>query len=415
MKLFEKSIFSIFKRKKKKPALEETAAALAPDPAPIPAQTDALEVRVEEISQDCLPDEALLCEVKDEGLLKRLCSFVPVAVKAGSAAGKAASAISSSGETLYRVVIPSGAKLARSKEVAGAVRGFYRGTGGVAGHANLIPAGSVQAVTALTGVAVAAMRVASLIVGQYYMDRIHRELGALHTEIADVSDFQDSEFQSRVLSLVVHVEKIADFELEILENDELRHFKLAQLDGLEEECTKLLIQVNLSLCKIARRSGPDYAAYEKTLPKIEILLAEQKRLLCVLDRIAALRYALHFGGVSRAQCEALLTPFKEQAQKTREEIASWHLGTMERLQVDLKAGRRKRRGLDRAIHFLPGLFKDAWNYRAIDEKSARMMAAQAKAEEVAMGEQTDYYADDVELFSVGGKFYYLPHDDATKD
>ena len=54
------------------------------------------------------------------------------------------------------------------------------------------------------------------------------------------ADFQDNEYRSRVFSLVSHVKRIAEFQGEILENEELRLSKIAQLDSLEEECTQLL-------------------------------------------------------------------------------------------------------------------------------------------------------------------------------
>ena len=46
--------------------------------------------------------------------------------------------------------------------------------------------------------------------------------------------YGSNEYRSRVFSLVAHVKKIADFQTEILENDELRLSKIAQLDSLEE-------------------------------------------------------------------------------------------------------------------------------------------------------------------------------------
>ena len=54
------------------------------------------------------------------------------------------------------------------------------------------------------------------------------------------SGVQNNEYRSRVFSLVAHIKKIADFQVEILENEELRLSKISQLDSLEEECTKAI-------------------------------------------------------------------------------------------------------------------------------------------------------------------------------
>ena len=69
--------------------------------------------------------------------------------------------------------------------------------------------------------ATAAMGVASMVVGQYYMTQINAELGAISDGISEIQNFQDNEYRSRVFSLVAHVKKIADFQTEILENNEL--------------------------------------------------------------------------------------------------------------------------------------------------------------------------------------------------
>ena len=82
------------------------------------------------------------------------------------------------------------------------------------------------------------MSVASMVVGQYYMTQINEELGAIIYCISIISYFQYNEYRIRFFSLVAHVKKIADFQTEILENDELRLSKIAQLDSLEEECTR---------------------------------------------------------------------------------------------------------------------------------------------------------------------------------
>lgn len=76
--------------------------------------------------------------------------------------------------------------------------------------------------------------------------------------ISHIQDFQDNEYRSRVFSLVAHVKKIADFEAEILENEVLRLSKISQLDSLEEECTQLLGQANLTLAGFSKKNELDY-------------------------------------------------------------------------------------------------------------------------------------------------------------
>lgn len=106
----------------------------------------------------------------------------------------------------------------------------------IRGHANLVAVEAQKGTAVAANTAAAAMGVASMIVGQYYMTQINAEIGVISDGISQIQNFQDNEYRSRVFSLVAHVKKIADFQTEILENDESRFSKIAQLDSLEEEC-----------------------------------------------------------------------------------------------------------------------------------------------------------------------------------
>lgn len=196
---------------------------------------------------DAISDETKLVEITDSKVLAHINNLVPGLAQAGNAANNATQAVKANGEVLYRAIIPAGAKLTDSKAMEGAVRGFYHGADGIRGHANLVAVEAQKGTAVAANTAAAAMGVASMIVGQYYMTQINAELGVISDGISQIQNFQDNEYRSRVFSLVAHVKKIADFQTEILENDELRLSKIAQLDSLEEECTKLLGQANLTL------------------------------------------------------------------------------------------------------------------------------------------------------------------------
>lgn len=152
-----------------------------------------------------------------------------------------------------------------SKAMEGAVRGIYHGDDGIRGHANLVAVEAQKGTATVVNTAAAAMGVASMVVGQYYMTQINTELGVISDGISQIQDFQDNEYRSRVFSLVAHVKKIADFQAEILENEKLRLSKISQLDSLEEECTQLLGQANLTLAGFAKKNELDYEEYEKAL------------------------------------------------------------------------------------------------------------------------------------------------------
>lgn len=376
--------------------------------------SNELVIQMEMLPAEGIEDESKLVEITDSKVLAHVNNLVPGLAQAGNAANNAAQAVQAvNGEVLYRAVIPAGAKLTNSKAMEGAVRGIYHGADGIKGHANLVAVEAQKGTAVVANTAAAAMGVASMVVGQYYMTQINAELGEISDGISQIQDFQDNEYRSRVFSLVAHVKKIADFQTEILENDELRLSKIAQLDSLEEECTQLLGQANLTLAGFAKKTGLDYEAYEKALGNAQNWFMYQKSLLDVLYKISDLRYTLHLGAVSREQCVALLPTYTKQVSDTQERLTAWHDGTTQRLGIETDEIRRKRAGFDGVIHFLPGLFNDDFNFRSIEKKTAKMITAQASGHEsLHTVDTSELYAEDVQLISKGGKLYYLPESKA---
>ena len=219
---------------------EERAIAVSND---APAE---LAIEMEMLPAEAIKDKNALIEITDSKVLAHVNNLVPGLAQAGNAANNVAQAVqAANGGVLYRAIIPAGAKLTDSKTMEGAVRGFYRGADGIQGHANLVAVEAQKGTAVVANTAAAAMGVASMVVGQYYMTQINAELGVISDGISEIQNFQDNEYRSRVFSLVAHVKKIADFQTEILENNELRISKINQLDSLEEECTQLLGQASV--------------------------------------------------------------------------------------------------------------------------------------------------------------------------
>lgn len=377
--------------------------------------SNELIIQMEMLPAEAIEDETKLVEITDSKVLAHVNNLVPGLAQAGNAANNAAQAAKVNGEVLYRAVLPTGAKLSKSHTLEGAVKEMYHGANGIKGHADWLPVEAQKGTAVVANTAATAMGVASMVVGQYYMTQINAELGEISDGISQIQDFQDNEYRSRVFSLVAHVKKIADFQIEILENDELRLSKIAQLDSLEEECTQLLGQANLTLAGFAKKTGLDYEAYEKALENAQNWFMYQKSLLDVLYKISDLRYTLHLGAVSRKQCVALLPTYTKQVSDTQERLTAWHDGTTQRLGIETDEIRRKRAGFDGVIHFLPGLFNDDFNFRSIEKKTAKMITAQVSGHEsVHMVNTSELYAEDVQLISKNGKIYYLPENREKK-
>ena len=81
------------------------------------------------INSDVITNKRLF-EIKDEEVLSRLSSIIPDACQVISNTKLVLGGI-------YQAFLPAGARLAKSKDMAGAVRGFYHGANGINGHAKI--------------------------------------------------------------------------------------------------------------------------------------------------------------------------------------------------------------------------------------------------------------------------------------
>lgn len=354
-------------------------------------------------------DETKLVEIKDSKVLARVNHLVPGIFQAGITARNA---IHGNSQVFYQAIIPVGTKLTKSQVMAGAVRGLYHSADGIGGHANLIAVNNTANV--VTNAAASAMGVASMIVGQYYMEQINVELTTISKGISRIADFQDNEYRSKVFALLTQIKKISSFKAEILENDELRATEISKLNNFEHQCIELLGQANLTIAGYSKKVNLDFDNYEKELPEVHNWYIYQKTLLEVMYRIADLKYVLYLGSVSREQCSALLPIYAKQVKDAVEQLNIWHKSQVEKLGIDVNANLRKRIGLDGFIHKLPGLFDAGHKFRPISETTSDIIVTQISAYEIPNKTETiDLFKEDVRVIAKDGKFYCLPEEDIT--
>ena len=94
-------------------------------------------------------------------------------------------------------------------------------------------------------------------------------------------------------------------------------------------------------------------------------------------------------------------------------MTEWHDQTAKRLKIDTVKTRRKRDGFDGVIHFIPGLFNDNLNFRAIEAGTAEMIQTQSEGKQVTYEHDTsDLYSEDVQLIIKDEKIYCLPSNES---
>lgn len=364
-------------------------------------------------------EESQLVEVKDSQLLARIDNAIPGTLQAVANTGAVHAyqeAAKSAGQ-LYQAIIPKGIVLDKSRAMEGAVRGSYRDVANsIKGNASWVAVdGKAANNLATVGVANAAMNVASMVVGQYYMSQINSQLEDINAGIEKLSDFQQTEFKSKVYALVAEVQKSSTFQVETIENDELRNRELSHLKSLEHECAQLLGQANLSLQEISGKKGLDYDEYEKKIGEAESWFQYQQILLEVMYKISDLTYALNLGALSKENSYALYLPYAKQSEGTLAKLNEWHDEHVKRLKINVEEGRRKRQGVEGFFMGALGLFNDDFNYKKMSQSTIARIEHQAEhASTVKDAEEDDLYQEDVRLIAKDGKLYYLPQEEVVE-
>lgn len=382
-----------------------------------PITSEALEVESVQESGITIPierlpvtteiDEKSLFEITDCTVIARISETIPAAVET---AAKTITNKALKNVELYKAVIPSGATLAESKQMEGAVRGIFHGANGVKGHANLVkvdPTKISKASSVANGVA-NVMNVGSLVVGQYYMSEINSKLETMTKSIDQISDFQDREFKSRILSLLSRVGEISEFSSEIMENDEQRKIKLTTLENLKGIAIELLGQVNLTITDISQKSpNPDYKEYLEKVDKFNILVEYQNVLITVLEEISKLTYLLGKGGISSDMCYSLFNKFFEQSVQTRNLLEQWHDRQVKSLCIDLGKNRITKTGVEGFFSAIPGFVDDKWKYKDLKQGLVQKINTQIKPKPKALNKPEEIYDEDVQIIIKDGKYYFL--------
>ena len=372
-------------------------------------ELNQLVIQLEQLPAEALTDESKLMEITDSRVLARVNNLVPELFKAGNAAGNAVQAVQANGQVLYQAIIPAGAKLANSKDMAGAVRGIYHGAEGVKGHANLVAV--QQKANVSTNVAASAIGLASMVVGQYYMKQINAELDEINAGIKKIADFQNNEYKSKVFALVAQIQKVTKFQEDILENDELRLSEIDNLNRWEQQCIELLGQANLTISAYAKKKNIDYESYKKEIAQVQNWFVYQKTLMEIMIKISELRHTLNLGAVSREQCGALIPIYSKQVQGSLEELATWHKAKIKKFKINVYKSRKKRMGWDYVTHIIPGLINGEKNFISISNKMVKNIVDQTKGYATPQNiDAIDLFQKDVKIIAKEGKIYYFPQE-----
>jgi hypothetical protein len=379
--------------------------------SPINEEFLALMPKIEFLPTEINLDEKPVHEISDGNVVAKLDALVPQIVQnfTNHVKNKPIEELLNKVKegNIYQVVIPPEAKLYDSKEVLGAFRGGYSINNKLAGQANLIPM-DVENLTAISNTVADVMNISSMVVGQYYMAQIDTKMAEMQEGIDKIYDFQQTEFKARIIALIGKVGNISKFNIEIIENDELRKRSLDDLNRYRDDAVELLQQVNLTIENIVSKGhNSEFNKYQESIDDLDRLISFQQYLLSILEEIGRLIYLLNKGTVSSDHCYSLYNIYIEQSTDARNLINQWHDESIKTFALDLDNKRYAKQGIEALVFEIPGMIFNDWKYNEIPDSVITQIYKQLDNSLEIKNTTENLLEKETKIISKDGKYYYL--------
>lgn len=379
--------------------------------SPINEEFLALMPKIEFLPTEINLDEKPIHEISDGNVVAKLDALVPQIVQNFNNHFKNKSIDDLSNlvkeGNIYQVVIPNGAKLFESKELQGAFRGGYNIDNKLAGQANLIPI-DAENLTAISNTVVDVMNISSMVVGQYYMAQIDTKMAEMQEGIDKIYDFQQTEFKARIIALIGKVGNISKFNIEIIENDELRKRSLDDLNRYRDDAVELLQQVNLTIENIVSKGhNNEFDKYKESIEEVDKLISFQQYLLSILEEIGRLIYLLNKGAISSEHCYSLYNIYIEQSTDARNLLNQWHDESIKTFALDLDNKRYAKQGWEGLLFEIPGMIVNDWKYNEIPDFVITQIYKQLDNSLEIKNTTENLLEKETKIISKDGKYYYL--------
>ena len=369
--------------------------------------------KFEILPEDVSVEQDKVHEISDKIVINRLNKLVPQIVNGYKqfADKKVVEHIKQiENNNVFQVIIPEGAKLYKSKDLAGAFRGGYSVNGQLAGQANLVPIKNEDAkdLSLMADTTATVMNVASMVVGQYYMSEINDKMGKMLGSLDKIADFQQMEFKARILSLINKVGKISQFNVEIIENEEIRKRTLDNLSRHEDEATELLQQVNLSIENlVSKNKSNDFEQYRDNIHEFDKLITYQQYLLSILEEIGRLVYLLNMGMISSEYCYSSFNNYIKQSTGARNQLVNWHKNKIKQFEIDLKKKRYAKQGFKVFLVAPTTWINNDWKYNELSKSVVTKIEKQSSNSLNFKKLTNDLLNKETKIISKNGKYYYL--------
>ena len=251
----------------------------------------------------------------------------------------------------------------------------------------------------------AGFNMASMVVGQYYMNEINNKLDDLKDTISDISDYLDSEYKGRIAHIISKMKEIIDNKSEILSNEFSINKRYDEILELESECSKLLGQANEMIKSNITEVEIDYNKYEKKLKELYKWFSRQQILQKLLLEIGNLRYVLAKGNETSKLSHTQYNNYLLQINSIIESLENWNNLVCKKLGIDIKVARRSGKFFKLKKNTI-GKINEEWAYHKLDKNIVNLIESQTNVKKLEP--YTNKKQDEIiKIQKYNGEYYNL--------
>ena len=262
----------------------------------------------------------------------------------------------------------------------------------------------------INSVGASAFQVASIVVGQHYMTEISESMKDISSNINDIVEFQNIEFQSQVKTLLRDIASITNNQSEIISSDELRKQEIMNLNRYEHDAEKLLEQATDMINNFTKKKIDEAKDYFKKVNELSLWLSLQKSLFQIIEKIADLKYVLNLGAASLDYCKNKINDYFTLVNDSLKRLSSWHAQEIALLNVDTSNLEYKRNKwynklMSKAAETIKVSDK-AINYVKIDEGLVKKIVEQTRYDVIEIESSRDSFYEPFKIVMKDGEYYY---------
>ena len=252
------------------------------------------------------------------------------------------------------------------------------------------------------------MNAASIVVGQYYMSEINDKLEDIKNSIDNISNFQDSEYLSKLLHTCSKINEITENQNDILLNEETRKNAYSDIKDIETKCAELLGQANIQIGKNINDSELNAKQYFKKVKTIDKWYKRQQVTQELLLKIGDLRFTLANGSEKSNLSHKQFNNYLYTTNKVNNQLELWHNNYINKLGIDID-NHRKKGSLFKVREKTIGLIKEDWNYNKVEDSTIKQISSQIEPKKY--NKLISDKKDDVILIQkYKGNYYNVPND-----